>query len=71
MVSDYWEGLEDFFEPGREILIASNPAEVIDAIALGPDRLSQIGRAARERVLAEHTARHRCEQLLQLLETVA
>jgi len=71
VISDYWEGLEDFFEPGREILIASNPSEVIDAIALGPDRLSQIGRAARERVLAEHTARHRCQQLLQLLETVA
>jgi spore maturation protein CgeB len=71
VISDYWEGLEDFFEPGSEILIASNPSDVINAIALGPDQLAEIGRTARARVLAEHSARHRCEQLLQLLEAVA
>jgi spore maturation protein CgeB len=71
VISDYWKGLEDFFEPGREILIASNPSDVTHAIARGPDELCQIGQAARERVLSEHTARHRSEQLLQLLEAVA
>jgi spore maturation protein CgeB len=71
VISDYWEGLEDFFEPGREILIASHRSDVLDAIALGRDRLWQIGHAARERVLAQHTARHRCEQLIRLLEAVA
>lgn len=71
VVSDYWEGLEEFFEPGREILIASSANEVVDALALGPDELRRIGAAARERVLAEHTADHRGQQLLELLEVAA
>ncbi len=71
VVSDYWEGLEEFFEPGREILVASSAADVIYALAIGPDDLRRIGAAARERVLAEHTADHRGQQLLQLLEVAA
>jgi spore maturation protein CgeB len=71
VVTDYWEGLEDFFEPGREILIASKPSDVEQALALQPDDLQQIGGAARERVLAEHTADRRSQQLLDLLEEAA
>jgi len=71
VLSDYWEGLDEFFEPGREILIASSAADVVNALALGPDELRRIGAAARERVLAEHTADHRGRQLLQLLEGAA
>jgi spore maturation protein CgeB len=68
VVSDYWEGLEDFFEPGREILVASSASEVVDALALGPGELRRIAVAARERVMAEHTAERRGEQLIRLLE---
>lgn len=71
VVSDYWEGLEDFFEPGREILVAKSASEVVDALALSRDELRRIGTAARERVLAEHTADHRGQQLLALLEVAA
>ena len=42
VISDYWEGLEKFFEPGKEILTASGPTDVTDAISLSPDELGQI-----------------------------
>jgi spore maturation protein CgeB len=71
VISDSWEGLEQFFEPGKEILIASQASDVTDAICLAPDELDQIGCAARERVLAEHTAEHRSQELLRLLEAAA
>lgn len=68
IVTDYWPGLEDFFTPGREIVVASTPEEVSDVLALSPEELAKIGAAARERVLAQHTAEHRCKELLSLLE---
>ena len=71
IVTDWWEGIEDFFEPGGEILVASSASEVIDALALGSDELARIGQAARERVLAEHTATHRSEELVRLIEVSA
>jgi len=71
VISDYWEGLEEFFEPGKEILIASDSTDVCDAISLNPAELDQIAGAARERVLSEHTAQHRSQELLRLLEAAA
>ena len=71
IVSDYWSGLEEFFEPDREILVASNSDEVQAALSLNREQLQQIGEAARQRVLAEHTADHRGGELLSLLEVAA
>jgi spore maturation protein CgeB len=44
IVSDHWPGLEDFFTPGREILVASTPEEVAEVLALEPEELQKIGR---------------------------
>jgi spore maturation protein CgeB len=71
VVSDAWDGLEEFFEPGREILVASKPEEMTEILALPPEELRKIGAAARARVLAQHTAAHRCHELLSLLEAAA
>ncbi len=71
VVSDSWEGLKEFFEPGHEILVASCSADVVDAITLSQEELRRIGRAARERVLGAHTAAHRSQEFLQLLEAAA
>ena len=71
VVTDAWEGLQGFFEPGHEILVASSAADVLDALSVDSHELSRIGTAARERVLAEHTAERRSEQLIQLLEVSA
>ncbi|HZQ18396.1 MAG TPA: glycosyltransferase [Terriglobales bacterium] len=70
VVSDSWEGLEEFFEPGSEILLASSADNVVDALSLGREELRQVGKAARERVLSEHTADHRAREFLQQVEAL-
>jgi spore maturation protein CgeB len=71
VISDWWQGLGDFFRPGREILVASTATEVEEALSLDSEELRAIGYAARDRVLAEHTADHRGAELLSLLEVAA
>lgn len=72
MISDRWPGIDRFFTPGREILLPESTEEVV-AILRGthPDDRRAIGEAARARVLAEHTAEHRAEELESLLRTPA
>src|SRR5690606_23389849 len=67
IVSDGWAGLDSFFEPGRELLIAHTTEDAIDALRRDDDQLRQIGAAARARVLAEHTAEHRAAPLVDYL----
>lgn len=69
VLSDIWEGLDEFFAPGQEILLASRTAEAMDALALSHEEIRRIGAAARERTLAEHTAQRRARQLVDLLES--
>jgi spore maturation protein CgeB len=71
VLSDAWPGLEEFFEPGREILVARSTEEAVDAITRPPASLVAIGRAARERVLAEHTNEVRAWELVGLLDEAA
>jgi spore maturation protein CgeB len=71
VISDTWEGLDSFFEPGREILLASSAGDVERALELDPEELKRIGQAARSRALAEHTADHRSLELLSLFEVTA
>jgi spore maturation protein CgeB len=64
VISDWWPGLEGFFLPGREILIARGPAETLSILRemTEPER-REIGMKARERILRQHTARHRALEL--------
>ena len=71
VLTDEWEGLEQFFEPGREILTAQTADEAIAAIELPEEELERIARAARERTLAEHTAEHRAIELERALESTS
>ena len=68
VLSDTFDGLETFFEPGREILIARDTNEAIDAMKLSAAELARIGQAARERVLAEHTSEVRAREMLEAFE---
>jgi len=68
VLSDDWEGIETFFRPGEEILVARTADEAVDALSRTPDELRRIGRAARERALSDHTADARAQQLVQALE---
>lgn len=68
LITDAWEGIELFLEPGQECLTASHGDEVVRHLrALPPERARLIGQAARRRVLAEHTYAHRATQVEALL----
>lgn len=69
IVSDAWEGLDAFFEPDREILVARTTSDVCHALDCGRADLAAIAHAARKRVLAEHRSEVRAEQLVSLLES--
>ncbi|MFN2475467.1 MAG: glycosyltransferase [Chthoniobacterales bacterium] len=69
IVSDMWSGLEEFFTPNEEILIAQNTDDAIDALQLTDAELTRIAAAARERTLAEHSSARRAAQLEDLLTT--
>jgi spore maturation protein CgeB len=70
IVTDHWVGIEQFLEPGREVLVAKDGAEVLMHLdRLTPQLARAIGAAARERVLAEHTYAHRALQVDALLRT--
>jgi spore maturation protein CgeB len=70
ILSDEWEGLDYFFEPGIEILVARTTGHAMDALAQSPEKLARIARAGRERVLAAHTAERRAMDLENILEAV-
>jgi spore maturation protein CgeB len=67
VLSDTWEGLEEFFEPGREILVARTTEEAIGAVGMTDGELGRIARAARERVMAEHTGARRAREMAAIL----
>lgn len=69
MITDYWVGIETFFEPGQEILVARSGDEVKEILSgLSKEKAEAIGRAALKRVLAEHTYTHRAATLDTILK---
>lgn len=69
LITDAWEGIEMFLEPGTEVLVAANGDEVAAHLAtLDRAKAARIGRAGRERILASHTYSHRVLELEALLE---
>jgi spore maturation protein CgeB len=67
IVSDWWEGLDEFFAPQREIIVVRTTEQVVTALERSDAELSRIGAAARERVLTGHTAARRAAELETLL----
>jgi spore maturation protein CgeB len=71
LITDEWDGVEEFLTPGEEVLVARNGAEVAELLAgLEPERAQAIGTSALQRVLAEHTYDGRAEQVEAVLEGV-
>ena len=69
LITDAWEGLDRFLEPGVEVLVARSAAEVVDHLRrLTPAAARAIGAAAQRRILASHTYAHRAAQVAALLE---
>lgn len=69
IVTDAWDGLDLFFDPGSEILVATTTDDVVRALSLPPSALSEIARRARARTLAEHTAAQRAQRLVSLVRS--
>lgn len=68
LITDAWEGIEFFLEPGKEVLVAADGNEVIEHLrALDSEKAHRIGNAAQLRVLAEHTYAQRADQVEQIL----
>lgn len=69
IITDAWEGIELFLEPGQEVLVAQDGAEVCEQLRrLRPDEARRIGKAAYARVLAQHTYQHRARQVVRILD---
>src|SRR5690606_28314516 len=68
LITDAWEGIEEFLEPGTEVLVARDGREVAEiAGTLTSETATAIGRQARERVLRNHTYEHRAAEVDELL----
>jgi spore maturation protein CgeB len=70
IVSNPYNGIERWFEPGSELLVVEDATQAIDAyraLLADPAQAEEMGRRARERVLDEHTYRHRARRLLELI----
>jgi spore maturation protein CgeB len=69
LITDAWEGLETFLEPGSEVLVARTGSDVAEHVRrLTPSIARHIGGAAQRRVRASHTYAHRAAQVARLLQ---
>ena len=74
MVSNPYDGIEEWFEPNKEILIVNSAAEAIDTycrLLADPAERCALAHRARARLLHEHTYAHRAAQFLATLEGTA
>lgn len=72
LIVDAWEGIEDFLEPGREVLVAHDGDEVAEYLrSVDAARAAEMGENARLRLLAQHTYAHRALQVERLLQARA
>jgi spore maturation protein CgeB len=71
IISDIWDGLDTFFTPNEEILLARNTNDALQILRDLPESERQaIGERARARVAAHHTSAHRAGELLGYLQEV-
>jgi spore maturation protein CgeB len=68
VLTDSWIGLDEFFRSGDEVLVAETTEQAVAALDISDEQLTRIARAARERVLADHTAERRATQLIAAIE---
>jgi spore maturation protein CgeB len=69
-VADFKDDLTTLFKPGEEIVIYRDLGELrrlLDHYLARPDEARAIGDNARRRALAEHTLRHRVEEILAVI----
>ncbi len=70
VLSDWWEGLDHFYTPGEEILIARCTEDAVAALELSEDERRRIAERARQRTLEEHGCDRRAAELEAALESI-
>ena len=71
-VVDWKEELPPLFAPDEEVIVYRDLGELrkkLDYYLAHPDEARAIGEAGLRRALKEHTARHRLEEILHVVET--
>jgi len=68
VISDWWEGLDSFFDVVREIRVVTRAEHVENALNMADFELRRLGACARQRTLDDHTGGVRARQLLEYLE---
>jgi len=64
IISDIWDGIDTILEPNREIVLARGADQVMEVLGGWDEaQLMAMGCAARQRILAEHTASHRAASM--------
>lgn len=67
IVSDWFEGLDQFFDPWQEVIVVRSRQDVLAALELSDRELRARAERTRERMLACHTAQHRARELEGLI----
>lgn len=72
LITDAWTGIEEFFVPGKEILVASSAEDIVNHLRqCSLESAAKIGQNMRERALHEHTYSLRALKVNQILQTLA
>lgn len=71
IITDWFEGLDQFFDCKRELLIVKSAQDVIAAMSFPDSELMAIAARAKERTLREHTGEQRAQELVAALEQAA
>lgn len=71
LITDEWTGIDSFFEPGREILVARSAEDVVRYLSdIPPQQSREIGSAMRQRAMRQHTYQLRGLQFQDALSTL-
>jgi spore maturation protein CgeB len=72
LITDAWQGLAEFLQPGEEVLVAEDADGVVEHLVhLTFERAREIGDRALKRVLREHSYQQRGAMVARILENLA
>lgn len=70
IISDYWIGIEDFFDCSNEIIVVDSTHSAIDRLSMPLDKRQKIAKAAKEKVLSNHTNDNRADDFIKILSLI-
>jgi spore maturation protein CgeB len=70
LITDHWTGVETFFQPGSEILVANDAQDIVRYLeVISPREAWSIGTRMRDRALRDHLYELRARQVDKILKT--